>query len=193
MEFKDVIRARRSCRSFESKEQIPEQTIAAILEAGNWAPSPLNQQPWEFLVITDPLKKAEVRKVAEAAKQKVTASGGPSWASKYGMDFIEEAPVLIAVLFDPSRNGLGAFFGQKQGAISAASACVQNLLLAAADMGLGTLWFTFFNPEEMRACLGAPANLEVAGVIPVGRAKGTIKAPPRKETKVYRESYGRTL
>jgi len=192
MEFKEVVRARRSCRSFESV-QIPEQTIAEILGAGSWAPSPLNQQPWEFLVITDPLKKAEVRKVAEAARQKVTASGGPGWVSKYGLDFIEEAPVLIAVLFDPSQGGLGGFFGQNQGAIAAASACVQNILLAAADMGLGTLWFTFFHPDQMRACLGAPAHLEVAGVIPVGTAKGTIKAPPRKETKVYRESYGRTL
>ena len=191
MEFKEVVKARRSCRSFESAE-IPEETITAILEAGCWAPSPLNLQPWEFLVVTDPLKKAEVRKVAEAARQKVTASGGPGWASKYGLNFIEEAPVLIAVLFDPSQGGLGRFFGQKQGAIAAAAACVQNILLAAADMGLGTLWLTFFDPEEMRACLGAPENMEVAGVIPVGRVKGTIKAPPRKETRVHRESYGRT-
>ena len=191
MEFNEVVKARRSCRSFESTI-IPEETIAAILGAGTWAPSPLNQQPWEFLVVTDPLKKAEVRKVAEAARRKVTASGGPGWVSKYGLDFIEEAPVLIAVLFDPSQGGLGGFFGQQQGAIAAAAACVQNILLAAADMGLGTLWFTFFKPGDMRACLGVPANLEVAGVIPVGRAKGTIKAPPRKETRVHREVYGRT-
>jgi len=124
--------------------------------------------------------------------QKVTASGGPGWAAKYGLDFIEEAPVLVAVLFDPSQNGLGGHFGQAQGAIAAAAACVQNILLAAADMGLGTLWFTFFHPEEMRACLGVPANLEVAGVIPMGRVKGTIKSPPRKQAKVHRESYGRT-
>lgn len=190
MEFKDVVKARRSCRSFESAE-ITENTMAAILEAGNWAPSPLNQQPWEFLVITDPLKKAEVRKVAEAARQKVTSSGGPHWVSKYGLDFIEEAPVLIVVLFDPSQGGLGKFFGQNQGAISAAAACVQNIMLAAADMGLGTLWFTFFNPEEMRVSLGVPETLEVAGVIPVGKVKGTIKAPPRKDPKIHRESYGR--
>jgi nitroreductase len=191
MEFKEVVKARRSCRSFESTV-IPEETIAAILETGCWAPSPLNLQPWEFLLVTDPLKKAEVRKVAEAARRKVTASGGPGWVSKYGLNFIEEAPVLIAVLFDPSQGGLGGFFGQQQGAIAAAAACVQNILLAAADMGLGTLWFTFFDPEEMRACLGAPGNLEVAGVIPVGRVKGAIKAPPRKQTKVHRESYGGT-
>lgn len=190
MEFKEVVKARRSCRSFESTE-IPESTITAILEAGNWAPSPLNMQPWEFLVITDPLKKAEVRKVAEAARQNVTASGGPGWVSKYGLDFIEEAPVLLAVIFDPSQGGLGKFFGQHQGAVSAASACVQNIMLAAADMGLGTLWFTFFNPEEMRVCLDVPEGLEVAGVLPVGKIKGTVKAPPRKVPKVHRQSYGR--
>ena len=191
MEFRELVKARRSCRSFETAG-IPEETIAAILDAGTQAPSPLNLQPWEFLVVTDPLTKAKVRKVAEAARQKVTASGGPGWAAKYGLDFIEEAPVLVAVLFDPSENGLGGYFGQAQGAIAAAAACVQNILLAAADMSLGTLWFTFFNPEEMRACLGVPANLEVAGVIPMGRVKGTIKAPPRKEARVHRECYGRT-
>ena len=190
MEFKELVKARRSCRSFESTE-IPETTIAAILEARTWAPSPLNMQPWEFLVITDPLRKAEVRKVAEAARQNVTASGGPGWVSKYGLDFIEEAPVLIAVIFDPSQGGLGKFFGQNQGAISAASACVQNIMLTAADMGLGTLWFTFFNPEEMRVCLGVPEGLDVAGVIPVGKVKGTVKAPPRKDPKIHRQSYGR--
>lgn len=192
MEFNALVRVRRSCRSFESSE-VPEAAIAGILSAGTWAPSPLNQQPWEFIVVTDPLKKAEVRKVAEAARQKVSASGGPGWVAKYELDFIEEAPALIAVLFDPSQGGLGGFFGQNQGAIAAASACIQNILLAAADMGLGTLWFTFFNPEDMRACLGAPHHLEVAGVIPVGRAKGAIKSPPRKEPKVYQDSYGRTL
>jgi len=190
MEFKEVVKARRSYRSFESTE-IPENTIIALLEAGNWAPSPLNLQPWEFVVITDALKKAEVRKVAEAARQKVAASGGPAWVSKYGLDFLEEAPVLIAVLFDPSQGGLGKFFGQNQGAISSASACVQNIMLAAADMGLGTLWFTFFNPEEMRDCLGAPPTLEVAGVIPVGMPKGALKAPPRKDPKIHKQSYGR--
>ena len=190
MEFKEVVKARRSCRSFESTE-IPESTITAILEAGNWAPSPLNQQPWEFLVITDPASKAEVRKVAETARQKVTASGGPGWVSKYRLDFLQEAPVLIVVLFDPLQGGLGKFFGQNLGAISAAAACVQNIMLAAADMGLGTLWFTFFNPEEMRVSLGVPETLEVAGVLPVGKVKGTIKAPPRKSPKIHRESYSR--
>jgi nitroreductase len=190
MEFKDLVKARRSCRSFET-EMVPAETIAAILRAGTWAPSPLNLQPWEFLVVTDSGTKAEVRKVAEAARQKVTASGGPGWVAKYGLDFIEEAPVLITVLFDPSQRGLGRFFGQQQGAIAAASACVQNILLAAAEMGMGTLWFTFFNPEEMKACLGVPENLEVAGVIPMGRVKGTIKASPRKEARVHREAYGR--
>ncbi|NWF73371.1 MAG: nitroreductase family protein, partial [Nitrospirae bacterium] len=62
MDFKDLVKTRRSCRSFET-EMIPAETIAAILCAGTWAPSPLNLQPWEFLVVTDSGTKAEVRKV----------------------------------------------------------------------------------------------------------------------------------
>ena len=67
MEFKELVKNRRSCRSFETAG-VSEETIAAILGAGTWAPSPLNMQPWEFLVVTDPRKKAEVRKVAEDAR-----------------------------------------------------------------------------------------------------------------------------
>lgn len=56
MEFKQGVRAGRSCRSFEDS-RVPEKTIAERLKAGTWAPSPLNQQPWKFLVVTDPVKK----------------------------------------------------------------------------------------------------------------------------------------
>jgi nitroreductase len=70
MEFKELVKARRSCRSFEDS-QISEDQIAAILEAGQWAPSPLNRQPWEFIIITDKDIKAQIKKAAEDAKQQV--------------------------------------------------------------------------------------------------------------------------
>ena len=107
----------------------------------------------------------------------------------YGVDFLEEAAVLIVVVVNPSRGGLGSFFGQKHGAIQAASACVQNMLLACADMGLGALWFTFFRPEKLRAILNIPEKLEIAGVIPIGTPKEPTKTPPRKEPKIHRNRY----
>ena len=158
MEFKEVVKSRRSCRAFEP-DPVPPDQLSSILEAGQWAPSPMNALPWEYIVITDAEVKAQVRKVSEAAKQAVLDGGGPGFAAKYDMGFLEEAPVIIAVVFDPSKNGLG------------------------------TLFFTWFDPEKMRPVLNIPDSLEIAAVIPIGKPKGEVKAPPRKEPKVHREQF----
>jgi nitroreductase len=188
MEFMKLMKTRRSCRSFENTE-IAQSQIAAILEAGQWAPSPLNLQPWEYIVISDKEVQDEIIQAAEKARQTVIDSGGPDWVNNYGMDFLAGAPVCIAVVFDPSKGGLGTFFNQPHGAMQAAAACVQNMMLAAADLGLGSLWFTFFAPQDVESILNIPPNLEVAGVIPVGKPKETAKAPPRKEPRVHANRY----
>jgi nitroreductase len=97
--------------------------------------------------------------------------------------------VFIVVVFDPSKGGLGVFFNQPHGALQAVSACVQNMMLAAADQGLGSLWFTFFDPADLQSVLNIPENLEIAGVIPIGKPKGEMKAPPRKEPVVHKDRY----
>lgn len=189
MEFKALAQARRSVRSFDATEVTDEQ-IAAIIDAGLWAPSPLNLQPWEFIVVSDPEIKKQIKGVAEAAKQEVMDNEGPGWVAKYAMDWLLEAPVFIIVVADPKKSGLGSFFGQGNGAIQAASACVQNMMLAAADMGLGSIWFTFFRPEKLKELLNVPENLDIAAVLPVGTPKDPAKAPPRKEPTVYSQQYG---
>ena len=188
MNFETLSQARRSYRAFEATP-IPDNRLAAILKAAQWAPSPLNLQPWEFIVLSDPETKAMVRKIGESARQEVIDGGGPGWAGKYDMAFLEEAPVLIMVVVDPSKGGLGDYFGQKYGALQAGSACVQNMMLAAADMGIGSLWFTFFRPEKLKAALGIPEHLEIAAVVPLGKPKELMKAPPRKNPEVYRQRY----
>ena len=96
---------------------------------------------------------------------------------------------MVVVLFDPSKGGLGSFFGQEYGALSAACACVQNMMLAASDLGLESLWFTFFDPEKVRTLLDVPETLEVAGVLPVGKPKGQMDVPPREPPRVHQQRY----
>jgi nitroreductase len=191
MDIASLFQSRRSCRSFDSAP-VAEEQLAAILKAGQWAPSPLNLQPWEFIIITEPEIKTQVRKIGEAARQEVIDGGGPGWAGKYEMDFIEEAPVIIVVVLDSSKGGLGNYFNQKYGVLQAGSACVQNMMLAAADMGIGSLWFTFFRPEKLGPVLNIPDNLEIAAVIPLGKPKESVKAPPRKDPSVHRQRYQKT-
>lgn len=188
MEFQKLIKTRRSCRLFDNST-IFESQLASILGAGQLAPSPLNRQPWEFIVINDSKIKALIRKLAEDAKQEVINKNGPGWVAKYKVDFLEEAAVLIVVVVNPFDAGLGHIFGQKYGAIQAASACIQNILLACADLGLGALWFTFFRPEKLSVVLNIPKNLEIAGIVPIGKPKKPIKALARKEPKIHQNRY----
>ena len=188
MEFKTLVKERRSCRVFETSP-VSEEQLTAIIEAGRWAPNPLNLQPWEFITVRDQASKTKIKKAAEDARQLVIDKGGPKWAAKYSAGFLEEASVLVVVVYNPSKGGLGEFFGQTKGALQAASACVQNMLLAAADEGLGTLWFTWFEPEKLQSILNIPENLKIAGVIPIGEPKGATEPPPRKPPKIHSESY----
>ncbi|KPJ77505.1 MAG: nitroreductase [Deltaproteobacteria bacterium SG8_13] len=188
MEFKELVRSRRSCRSFEPTA-VSEEQIEKILEAGQWAPSPMNLQPWEFVVVADPEMKTRIRQVGEQARQQVIDGGGPGWAKKYGMDFLEQAPVLIVVICNPRKGGLGGFFGQTLGAMQAACACVQNMMLAAADLGLGSLWFTFFDPEAVRAVLGVPVEKEVVAIVPIGQPAQQSEPPPRKAPRMHQGRY----
>ena len=64
MEFKALVKERRSCRVFETSP-VSEEQVAAIIEAGQWAPNPLNLQPWEFITIRDQALKAKIKKAAE--------------------------------------------------------------------------------------------------------------------------------
>jgi len=189
MEFQEVLKGRRSVRAF-SDAPVSEETIDALIEAAIWAPSPLHLQPWSFVVVRGDEAKAKIRLLCEAAKQAVIDAGGPDWVGKYSFDFLDQAPVLIVVFSNPKKGGLGGYFHQSLGALQGTSAAVQNLMLAAAEQGLGSLWLTFFDPKAMAAALGAPEGLEVAGVIPLGVPAGEVKAPPRKAPKVFSEAYG---
>ena len=180
MDFSEVLQGRRSCRSF-SGEPVERDLVSSLLNKACWAPSPLNMQGWRFLVIEDAENKKKVRLVGEEAQKAVMAQDGPNWAGKYGFSFLEEAPLLVAVAYNPTKNGLGFFFNQPHGALMAASALIQNFMLAAWEKGLASLWFTFFDPGEMKKALDLPEKWELAGVIPLGRPEGELKAPPRKE------------
>ncbi len=188
MEFKDLVKTRRSCRSFDSSP-VSEDQLEAILHAGQWAPSPLNLQPWEFVIITDAEVKIKIRQAGEDARQEAIEKNAPGWVTRYGMEFLVEAPVLVVVVFNDSKGGLGDLFGQNYGAFQAASACIQNMMLAAADEGLATVWFTFFRPEKLQSILKIPEDLKIAGVIPIGKPKESIKSPPRKDPKIHRDRY----
>jgi nitroreductase len=189
MEYAELVKKRRSCRFFKP-DPLPAADLTAIIDAGQWAPSPLNLQPWEYIVVTDPDTKTRIREAGDEARRTVIDQGGPGWVKKYDMSFLQDAPALIVVLYDPGRGGLGDYFGQRDGALQAAAACVQNMMLAATDLGYESLWFTFFEPSKMQAVLNVPENLQIAAIVPVGRPAAEMKVPPRKPPVIHHQRYG---
>ena len=180
MELFDAIRGRRSCRSFTG-QAVEAEKIAQILEAGLWAPSPLNAQPWEFVVITSAVVKDRILAEAERCRAWAVQASGWKWLGAYDAGFLKQAPVIVAVVADPKKSGVDMF--QEGGGVGYQHACaaaIQNMLLAAHALGLGSLWFTFFDKDPVRAILEIPPEKNPLALICLGRPAEEIKPVPRK-------------
>lgn len=158
MEMLSIVKNRRSVRSFSSKIPGAGQ-IGILIEAAQWAPSGLNNQPWKFMV----LNKREEK-------------NGLTQFTKYH-DIIEKAPVVIVVCLDHRDS----YHRDKD--IMAIGAAIQNMLLCAHEMGMGTCWLgeIINRKEEVGRYLGIDPVLEVMAVIAVGYPKGKTGKGQRKE------------
>jgi nitroreductase len=144
MDVHKVIKNRRSIRKYLAKE-VEEEKVMTILEAGRWAPSASNRQPWHFIVVRD-----------EAMRKKLAD------AHQYGR-FMGESPVVIVVLGDPDKH--------PRYHLADPHNAVQNMLLAAYKEDLSTCWMGVRDTDiepEFRKILGIPENLRVVCSISVG-------------------------
>ena len=172
----DAIENRRSIVRFETIP-IEEEKIQAILEAGRWAPSWLNKQPWRFIVVTDPAIKERLSELVPT----VFKSG------------VREAPVCIAVSVDPNED---SFHFIEDGA-----AATQNMALAAQSLGLGSCWIGTFAlknekksaEEKISHVLEIPKTHRIVSLLPIGIPK-QVGEKNRKELShlVYRNKFGQT-
>ncbi len=183
MDVMTAIRERRSCRNY-SPEPISEETIEKVLEAAVWAPSPLNAQPWEFIVITSDTVKEKIIAEAERCCQWAIEKSGWDWLSGYKMAFLRPVPVMIAVVGNPKKTGVDMFMeGGSTGYQHACAAAIQNIHLAAHALGLGSLWFTFYDKQVMKDLLDiAPGNESIA-LVCLGKPAGEPAEAPRKDVK----------
>ena len=183
MDLFDAIKGRRSCRNF-LPDPIPEDTIEKILEAAIWAPSPLNSQPWEFVVITHQGMREKIFSEADRCRKWALEKSGWKWLGPYALEFLKSAPVLIAVIGDPKKTGVDMFMEEGNAAYqSACAAAIQNMHLATHAFGLGSLWFTLFDRKAMREILGIPSEKTPLALICLGRPSSPPSPIPRKEVK----------
>lgn len=157
------IRERVAVRVFKD-EPVPRPVLSGVLEAGRWAPSSKNSQPWHFVVVRD---KLTLRKLAA-----LTPTGR----------FLAEAPLAIAV----------AMQGAKMPHADAARA-IQNMVLAAWDFGLGTCWIGNFDEKGVKELLNLPEEAVFITAMPFGYPRaGALRGKRRKPQReiVHWEKFG---
>lgn len=180
MDLFEAIKDRRSCRNY-LLEAIDENVIESILEAGTWAPSPLNMQGWEFIVITSSDVKEKIFDEADRCRKWALEKSGWKWLDSYSIDFLKQAPVIIAVVGDPKKTGVDMFMDEgMQGYQSACAAAIQNIHLAAHSFGLGSLWFTLFDKKALRSILEISDDKTPAALVLLGKPVAPPTAMPRK-------------
>jgi 5,6-dimethylbenzimidazole synthase len=183
LEVFEAIRGRRSCRKF-SPEPIAEPDLDLILEAGTWAPSAANNQPWEFLVVSSAGLKQRILDEALARKQEVFEKSGWKWLDRNQVGFLLEAPIILAVVGNPKRAAADQFLaGRGESYAQSCAAAVQNMLLAAHALGLGSLWFTLFDKQALREILEIEAEKDPIALICLGRAAAEPLKTPRVAVK----------
>jgi len=156
----EMIQSRRSVRKFTS-EPVSEDLIDRILDAGRWAPSGMNNQPWRFAVITDAGLKQEISKLTHYSK------------------VVLAAQVLIAVFLDTATS----YHREKD--IQAIGACLENMLLEAYSLGLGAVWLgeIIKSNEEIKALLALGKELDLMAVVALGHPDEEPKSVKRKALK----------
>ncbi|MHA2287384.1 MAG: nitroreductase family protein [Promethearchaeota archaeon] len=156
-DFLTFLKERRTIRSFINKA-IPDNEIEMILEAGRWAPSAHNYQPWEFIVIKS---KEMLREISKKAL--------------YGRH-IKRAPLAIAIV--GKVNIMPTLHVQDTSLVS------MNMMLMAWSLGIGSTWIGALERDYVKDMLGLGENDNLLTILPMGYIKGSIPLPtPRKDLK----------
>lgn len=170
MELLEGLLTRRSIRKYVENKKVPDEMVMKILEAGMYAPSAVNKQPWHFIVIRN---KETFRKIMDVHP----------YAS-----MLKEADVAFLVCGDLKQaHGPGYW-------VVDCSAATQNMLLAIHGLGLGGVWVGIYPREQrsqaMKKIFRLPENIEPCALISCGWPAETKPHPQRfKMEKIHHETW----
>ena len=169
----EAIRTQRAVRHFKP-DPVPDGLVRQVLEAAIRAPSGGNSQPWTFLVLLDPAVRRQVAahykrawdgaNLSRLANDSDRSKARVYRSATYLAEHMAEVPVLILACIrhggGPSTIGRGASIYP----------AVQNMMLAARGLGLGTVITTVHKryESEIKELLGIPENVETAALVPLG-------------------------
>jgi len=177
----EVVRRRRSVRKFEEGKTVGRETLLQIAEAGRWAPSGANTQPWDFIIVDDPAVKEQVFDVFMRQSLRLfdDAKGFPHVRKSYMANTV----AIFVVVADPrwevcypqaTTPEMEDEYNANNEYIYLASvgAAIQNLQLAVTAVGLTSAWLSgggeATTNRELSEVLGYPPFMEAIGTMPVG-------------------------
>jgi nitroreductase len=179
MDAIECIQTRRSVRDFSDKK-VPKEIIQKLIDAAVMAPSAMNRQPWQFVVIEGKEKLGHFAEIAYEQLQIMVKAENMPLRLKGPEAIFHNAPCVILICGDKDWRWL------KEDCNLAA----ENLMLAAHSMGLGSCWIGFAkglnNDAEAKQELGIPENLLIAVPLIVGYPKNELPKPPKREVKILK-------
>jgi len=169
MEVLEVIKARRSIRKYKDTP-VDDKILELILESAHWAPSWANTQCWSFIVVRDSNIRAELANI--------TTHNNPA------ADAIRQAPVVVVACAELGKAGY--YNGQPvtdkgDWCMFDVALAMQNLVLAAHSLGLGTVHVGLFDAKKAASILEVPEGFCVVEMTPLGYPDQEPKIRPRKE------------
>lgn len=185
----EAIRRRHSVRKFEP-DPVPDEVLLTLLEAAQQAPSAMNLQPWEFVVVRRPETKEALARATTGHNVDIVRTAGASFVC---LASLRQADALASLIEEQIRAGTATPYRQaavrrlredqpyrRELVLTNTYIAIAQLLLAAQKFDLATLWMTGFDGERVKAAVGAPADDYLfAGVVAVGRAAEAPEPAPR--------------
>ena len=168
--------SRRSVRRF-SKKPVSMRDVIYALNTARQAPSGANGQPWRFIVVDDPDLKVRLREASEKGERSLyenVKGEFREWLLTHGLNpskpFLEEAPLLVAVLMDTSTEY----------ARESVWVAIAHILLALEERGLSTMTYTPSDTGLPLAELEAPLGFKLEAILPVGYSTDETPKEPKK-------------
>lgn len=171
MSVLEIIRNRGSIRRYK-EISISKEKLTKILESARLAQSAANRQPWQFIVITESSIKESM----------IPATGNQR--------FVGEADIVVVCLADPNESArVGAF----EGFLIDLAIAIENMVLTAWELGIGSCWIGAFNEREIRKLLNIPDTLRVVSLLTLGYPDQKIQSKYRKSILeiIHYEKFGR--
>jgi nitroreductase len=158
MDFFELIQTRYSVRAYKP-DPVEDEKLQRILEAARLAPTAANRQPFQIIVLKTAGRQAELRPI-------------------YPRDWFLQAPLLLCACGIPAENWVRRD-GKNYNDVDVTIA-MDHLILAAANLGLGTCWIAAFDPSAARQILRLPEGVEPVAFTPLGYPADSPRPKQRK-------------